>query len=290
MEYRLKNEQLDVLLSTLGAELQSIRKDKVEYLWQGNSEYWEERAPILFPFVGRLTDGKYLLNDKEYEMTIHGFARFQEYQVVEQSDTHIVFEMKDNEVTYVSYPYHFALRITYELEGNVIKIKYTVKNDSNQEMYFGIGGHPGFCVPLEDELQFSDYELQFSQPCIPDRVGYTDTCYVSGINTLFELQDTVCIPLEHCMFNDDAIVLQNMAKEVCLYSKKGTRSVTVSYPQCSYVGFWHAPKTEAPYLCIEPWSSVAARQGIVEKLDLKNDLIRLDVNKTYENNWSIKID
>lgn len=51
--------------------------------------------------------------------------------------------------------------------------------------------------------------------------------------------------MRHDMFDDDAIVLRNMPGEVTLKSDKGTRSVTVSYPKMSYLGFWHVPKTKS---------------------------------------------
>ena len=51
-----------------------------------------------------------------------------------------------------------------------------------------------------------------------------------------------------------------------VYKRQGTRRVTVSYPDMDYIGFWHATLTEAPYVCIEPWSSLPSRQDIVEDL------------------------
>ena len=32
----------------------------------------------------------------------------------------------------------------------------------------------------------------------------------------------------------------------------------LSFPDMKYLGVWHAPKTEAPYVCLEPWTSVPA--------------------------------
>lgn len=290
MDYQIENEIIRIGISATGAEMQSIVKDGIEYLWSGDERYWPEHAPLLFPFVGRLTDGKYLLRGKEYEMDIHGFARKLPYQVVCRKEDKITLELCDSEETYASYPYHFRLSVTYELQGNTIHIRYQVENRSDNRMYFGIGGHPGFRVPLEEGLDFKDYYLEFGGRCYPDRVVHTEQCYVDGSNLRFPLEYNQRLKMAHHMFDEDAIVLQNMADEVTLKTDRGKRKVTVSYPQFPYLGMWHAPKTEASYICIEPWASLPSRQGVVEEFACKSDLIRLAPGEKYKNDWSITIE
>lgn len=290
MKYQIANENLEITISNMGAEMVSLRKDGVEYLWNGDAMYWSDQSPVLFPFVGRFTDGKYLLNGKEYEMDIHGFARKYPYTVIDKTENFILFEMTDNEETYQMYPYHFSLQIGYELKDNKVEITYTVQNLSDETMYFGLGGHPGFKLPFEDGLDFTDYYLEFSGKSYPERVGHTPTCFLSGVNESFPLKADKVLPLKHTMFDDDAIVLQHVSDEVTLKADKGKRSVTVSYPNLPYLGLWHAPKTEAPYICIEPWTSLPSRQGVVEEFRYKYDLIRLEADGFYENTWSITVE
>jgi len=289
MDYLLKNDTMKVLISSRGAELQSIWKEGTEYLWNGDASFWPERSPVLFPFVGRFTDGKYTLNGKVYEMDIHGFASKLEYHVPDSGDLKAVFEFEDTEETFRNYPYHFLFQILYELEENELSITYVVKNRSEDTMYFGIGGHPGFCVPLEEGLKFEDYYLKFDGKCCPQRVGHSESCFLSGTDTAFPLEENSVLLLKHEMFDQDAIVLRNMSDRVTLKSKKGNRSVTVSYPDMPYLGLWHMPRTKAPYLCIEPWSSLPSRQDIVEEFRYKSDLIRLPSGRQYVNKWSITI-
>lgn len=156
MEYQLDNGCLRLLVASCGAQIQAIEKDGAQYLWDGDEEYWPERAPLLFPFVGRFTEGKYRLDGQEFEMDIHGFARKLPFQVTEQTKEKIVLELRDRQETYASYPYHFVLQVSYTLQKNKIEIKYQVRNLSDKMMYFGIGGHPGFRVPLENGLDFED--------------------------------------------------------------------------------------------------------------------------------------
>lgn len=290
MNYQIENEFLKTTVSDMGAELKSIVKDGVDYLWDGDTQYWPDQSPILFPFVGRFTNGKYLLNGKEYEMDIHGFARKYPYTLIEKTDTSLLMEMTDNEETLQMYPYRFVLRIGYELKENRLEITYKVQNLSEETMYFGIGGHPGFKLPFEEGMDFTDYYLEFSGKSYPERVGHTETCFLSGVNERFPLKDDKYLPLEHKMFDDDAIVLQHVSDEVTLKSDKGNRKVKVSYPNLPYLGLWHAPKTEAPYVCIEPWTSLPSRQGIVEEFRYKYDLVRLLADNVYENTWSITVE
>ncbi len=289
MNYLLQNGRIKVGLSSLGAELQSIQKDGVEYLWGGDARFWAERSPVLFPYVGRFTKGQYTLDGKAYEMGIHGFARRMEYRTAGIRDSKIVFELRDTEETYRNYPYHFCLHISYELLEDEIQIGYGVENLSDDTMYFGIGGHPGFCVPLEDGLDFSDYYLVFAGKSQPQRVGHTQACFLSGVDTEFPLENGCILPLRHTMFDQDAIVLRHMSDQVTLKSDKSARSVTVCYPDMPYLGLWHAPGTEAPYLCIEPWTSLPSRQDVVEEFRYKSDLIRLRAGKKYSNRWSIRV-
>ena len=290
VKYQISNETISIVVSDTGAEMNSIMKDGLEYLWYGDSKYWSEQSPVLFPYVGRFTNGRYTLNHDEYEMDIHGFARKLEYSVVRKEKDKIEFELLDNEKTRKCYPYRFSFRIGYVLEGNIIKITYHVRNKNEEMMYFGIGGHPGFNVPLEAGLDFSDYYLEFSGKSRPERVGHTDRYFLSGIDEEFILEDARILKLEHSLFDDDAIVLKNISDEVTLKTDKGQRQVKVSYPQFPYLGLWHAPKTKAPYLCIEPWTSLTSRQDIIEEIRYKSDLIRLGPNQEYVNQWSIMIE
>ena len=56
-----------------------------------------------------------------------------------------------------------------------------------------------------------------------------------------------------------------------------------------YLGIWHWPKTEVPYVCIEPWSSLPSGKDIVEDLETQKNLISLEEGRHYENRWSITI-
>ena len=80
-----------------------------------------------------------------------------------------------------------------------------------------------------------------------------------------------------------------MDRRVTLRSRVSGKGVEVSYPDMSYLGIWHWPKASAPYVCIEPWTSLPARQDVVEELTCKSDLVHLAPGGAYENAWSIRV-
>ena len=290
MNYTIQNDILTVVISDAGAELQSIQTaDGTEYLWQADAKYWDEKAPNIFPYVARMTNGTYTLQGKAYQMMIHGFLKYLTVKVSEQTEESITFVLGSNEETRKQYPCEFVYKIRYSLSGNQLLTTTTVENKDSERIYFAVGGHPGFNVPLEEGLSFDDYYLEFSQTAQPTRVGFSKTCFLTGQDELFALENSKRIALHHDMFAKDAIVLKHAPRCVTLKSDKGNRSVKVEYPDFQYIGFWHMPRTDAPYICIEPWSSLPSRQDVVEEFSQQSDLISLDAGKVYETTWIIEI-
>lgn len=289
MLYELKNDLLTVAVSDQGGTLWSVQdRDGLQYLWQGDPRYWEDRGPNLFPYIARLTGRRYSLEGKLYEMDIHGFLKDSVLEAVQAQPDFLKLRLQSDEKTRQQYPFAFVLEIEYALCGGCIGITFRVLNQDEKKMYFGIGGHPGFRVPLETGYAFEDYRLEFAGDACPKRIEFSPDCFVTGRETPFELQDGRVLPLHHDLFDEDAIVLRDMAKTVSLVSD-GKKGVRVSCPQMDYLGFWHMPKTDAPYVCIEPWSSLPSRQGVVEDLSIQPGLLSLDPGAVYENRWSIEI-
>lgn len=290
MLYTISNEAIRVSIDTFGAQMQSITAaDGTEYLWYGDKTYWGSRATNLFPYVGRLTDGKCTYHGKSYAMTQHGFAKRMEFTVVEQEADRVVFRLTENEETTEIYPFRFAFDLVYALEGATVHITYRVTNPNGETMYFGLGGHPGFRLPLEEGKTFTDYRLTFGQPCYPARAELSPAYLMSGVEKRYPLENDVALPLRHDLFDNDAIILRHMDKTVTLSAGEGTKGVTLQIPRMNYLGIWHTPETEAPFVCLEPWVSLPSRDGVVEDLTQQSDLVALNAGEVYENKWSITV-
>lgn len=290
MIVEIKNEYLSLTVETSGAEMQSlVSADGINYLWNGDTAYWAGRSPVLFPFVGRLFGKRYRLSGREYPLGLHGFACRCEFEVKERQADRVIFSLRDSAMTREQFPFAFELRVGYALIGRSVEVTYSVDNLGEETMFFGLGGHPGFNVPFEPGTEFEDYYLRFSEPCSPELVGFSDSVLLSGENEPYELEGGQLLPLRHELFDMDAVVLKNTPGSVTIASDKSSRSITVSYPQMPYVGFWQASKKQAPYLCVEPWVSLPGREGVVEDFENISDLIRLEGHENYTNIWTISI-
>ena len=290
MLYTIHNSDMTVTIDGLGAQLQSITAaGGTEYLWSGDPAYWSSRAPILFPYVGRLTDDTYTCDGRAYQMTRHGFARRTEFSVLTQGKDHITLYMEDSEESRKLYPFAFRFDVSYVLEGSTLVIVYAVESRDGRTMFFGLGGHPGFRVPLEEGRAFTDYRLTFAHPCQPWQVLMSENYMISGREAPYPLENGVDLPLRHDLFDRDAIILKHFARSVTLSAGEGTRGLTLSCPRMRYLGIWHQPKTDAPYVCLEPWVSLPSREGVVEDLRQQFDLVSLEPRQRYENRWTVTV-
>lgn len=285
----IENQYLKVDINEKGAELFSIKSKKtnVEYLWQGNPEFWGGRAILLFPICGRLFGGKYFYKGKEYQMPIHGFARLCDFKTKVISNEQIEFNITSNEQIKREYPYDFSFTVRYTLDDNQLKTEFIVENIGDKDLLFSYGGHPGFNVPFTNEEKFEDYYLEFSKEELVQYV-FSDTCFYINKKKAYKLNNKK-LPLSHNLFDNDAIFFETETDKVSLKSNKSKNAIEVSYKDMTCLGLWHKPKTEAPYVCIEPWHGIPSTDGIIDDFESKQQLIKLSPNKKYENSFSIKI-
>ena len=103
---RLDNGIIAIEIANHGAELKSATKNGFEYMWCGNAEYWGRTSPVLFPIVGSLKNKSYKLNGKVYEMSQHGFARDNEFKLLNSTKTSAIYEFCANEETLKNYAVH----------------------------------------------------------------------------------------------------------------------------------------------------------------------------------------
>ena len=290
MIYTLKNGEMEVQVSSKGGELVSLRDaDKTEYIWIGDARYWKRHAPQLFPCIGRLTNNQYSMDGALHEMGQHGFLRDYELTKVEESETSLHLQLQSDASTRQLYDREWIVDIFYTLCGKTLSVKFQVRNSDVRTMRFGYGIHPGFNVPLNPALRFEDYRLDFHEVSTPKQMELTERYTISGGMHDYALEEGRYLPLQHSLFDHDAIILKDMPHTVTLGSQKDEKKVTVAFPDMPYLGIWHAPKTDAPFVCIEPWSSLPSTDGVIDEFETKPDFTTVEPEQTYTNNWSISI-
>ena len=121
----------------------------------------------------------------------------------------------------------------------------------------------------------------------PLRFVCDENCFHLDKMTVFPLEGNQVLPLTHGLFDDDAIFLQNATRGVTLCSDKSAHSVHLAFPDSPCLGIWHTPKSDAPFVCIEPWVQNPAPAGVVAQLMEKPDAIKLEPAAVYRNTYVI---
>lgn len=286
--YQLKNDKLEIEVHPTGAELFSIKRVATnrECLWQGDEAYWGRRAPVLFPFVGKLKNNSYHYQGIEYPMNQHGFARDMVFQLHEQSEHHLHLYTLSTPETLAVYPFHFRLDIQYTLHEQRISCNWGVRNTGKEKMYFSIGAHPGFICPPNDNEYLSDYLLEFNADESSPRNLLSSGLYNGETEPVFH--DSRTILLNDDLFLKDAIVLKNLSSSsVELKHKSGTTFIKMDFKGFPYLGIWKKPG--ARFLCIEPWYGLADNDSHNGDLELKEGVLPLQPEDVFYASYHIHL-
>ncbi|MFZ6025597.1 MAG: aldose 1-epimerase family protein [Bacteroidota bacterium] len=287
--YHLSNEYLSISISDKGAELQSIinHNTGLEYMWSGNPDFWGKKSPVLFPIVGGLKNNSYQFNDTIYQLGRHGFARDRRFTVAEQSENSILFSLSDDAETLLVYPFHFSFYVGYHLKENNIHINYRVENTDERGIFFSVGAHPAFAVPLVDGTVFEDYYLQFSEK--EDNGIWplsSDGLIKEEAIPFFTNNDRVA--LRKSLFYGDALVFKSLrSSAISILCNKHTHGLRVTFPGFPFMGIWSTK--DADFVCIEPWCGIADSINTSGRLEAKEGIHHLSVGESFQRSWSVQV-
>lgn len=269
----LSNGVLNVALSPIGAELQSIKKGDVEYIWIADPASWKSHAPLLFPIIGGVKDNKYVYNGKEYNLQYHGFGRFLEFELESYTEQEAVFFHRYDEETLKVFPFKYELRVAYILKNSSLKIEYRIKNLDSNEMYFSIGSHEGYYCPEGVE----EYSVIFEKP------ENLDFCLASGGLLDYKTENiglnVTEFPLKYEYFEKRSLVFLNLkSREVSLVNRNSGKKTTVTFDE-NHTAFtlWTSPGKH--YMCLEPWCGVPDFVDSDYNIENKKGIIKLAGNK-----------
>ena len=289
MIYQLSNDLLLVSIASQGAELQSIfhKEHKLEYMWDANPAFWSKKSPVLFPIVGGLKNSTYTFEGQSYQLNRHGFARERNFEVTAQTGHSITFTLSADEESLKVYPFHFRFSVIYTLDQNKLQVTYEVENAGKQEMYFSVGAHPAFAVPLVEGTLFTDHYLLFSDqetagkwPLSPQ--GLIET----APENLLENETTLALTKE--LFYGDALVFKHLkSTSISILNHKNTHGLQLSYTGFPYMGIWSYK--DADFVCIEPWCGIADSVNTSGDLSKKEGIHSLSPAEKFNRTWSVEI-
>jgi galactose mutarotase-like enzyme len=287
-DHTISNKDLSVTVNSLGAELISLKSAGQELMWQADKNVWARYAPVLFPIVGRLKDDRFTYEDSGYKMNQHGFARDREFTPVEEKENGLEFELTANEESLSVYPFHFSLRIRYELKENVLTIRYIVFNPDNKPLFFSIGAHPGFNCRRAPGESLNDIYLEFpgAGTLLAEKL---DNGLQSG-KTYEVKTDNGKLKLNTTLFDNDALVFKNtQVEKVILASEKTDLKLILECKAWPYFGVWSKKDSDA-FVCLEPWYGIADNIDTRGAIDQKEGIIEVQPYKIFEAAYSLKID
>lgn len=289
----IQNEILQVEIATHGAELKSIKaiKTNKEYLWQGDTDYWNQTSPVLFPCIGKSWNNEIRYNGKSYPMKPHGFASKKDFELIKKSDKDAWFLLESDKESLTMYPFEFELYVGFILEGNQLKIQWNIKNKDTKELFFQVGGHTGFNLPdfdVSDEI-FGYVELRSKTDSIQYIVKEAGR-YFSKHPTqhLFEPNTDHLFPLTETFFKNDAVIFENnQAYQVILFDKNKNPLVAVDL-DTPVLALWTA-KHKAPFLCIEPWYGRPDTENNTNDISQRKWMQRILPKETFTACYTVKV-
>ena len=135
---------------------------------------WQHGTPVLFPFPGRLRDGRYRYLDEAFRITgpgrhpMHGLVGLAPWRVVDAGAdaegawldtvvTHAELHLPDD-----AFPGHYEVRLVHRLDAGGYRHEVTVRNVGAHPFPFGYGWHPHFRIPLGEFGSRGDCTLELA--------------------------------------------------------------------------------------------------------------------------------
>ena len=282
----IASDGLTARINPLGAELWSLTDAAgADYMTAADPAFWTGHAPVLFPIVGMVRDGRYRLDGREYAIPKHGVARTARFEVVAQEAGSVTFRLTDNPTTRAAYPFAFQLDLKFAVEGMTLRMTATITNPGLTPLPFSFGFHPAFAWPLPGGAAKDAHRLVFERD-EPEDVRRIDPA--SGLL----LPDPQLTPVEGRelaptaeMFEPDALIWDALSSRAASFGAEGGGWLDLAFPDCPMLGVWQKPG--ADYLCVEPWAGIAdpvgfdgdfrAKPGIMELAPGTSRSFRMDM-------------
>lgn len=307
MKITLKNNKYEVVLNSLGAEINSFRvlKNGTQLVFEGPTEVWKYHAPVLFPHVGRIKDGFYTYKQKKYSLVNNGMSRDMEHKVIAQDEKSVTFELTESEETFPKFPWKFSLKTYYELKDDGLIFTTTVTNTDSSEMLFSLGSHTAFCCPRNTDAAGttnSDYQYEFEvkEPLTTVLLNSEaqlacDEDGTAPCTKLYGEKDAGIISINEKGFGNGHFFTKFSSNWVGLRNKKDNSLIKVNCANYPYLMVWQGGNgaegiSGNGFNCIEPWYGTADAENTDHSWENKPALISLEPGKSFTADQSIMLE
>jgi galactose mutarotase-like enzyme len=279
----ISNAYITAKINSKGAELFSLKNNNSnqEYIWEGNPDFWGKHSPILFPIVGTLKNNTYKVNNSEYQLPRHGFARDITFEIIDKKEDSVAFSIQSSAETLKVYPFEFELQIHYFLEENKLNIEYKVINKDQSQLPFSIGAHPAFAL----DGNFEEYELKFEKEEVLI-YNLLENDLISNKTQILETKDNL-VKLNYTLFENDALIFKSLQSKSLTILKNETPFLKVHYQGFPHLGIW--TKEDAPFLCIEPWYGYSDTDESTGNIFEKEGIQIIQANEIFNSKFTIEI-
>ena len=292
----ISSNSLTASIDTMGAQLMSLRKGESEYLWQGDSNWWPRRAPILFPIVGVLKDSKAESAEGAISLARHGLARLNQFEVVEQSPSSVTLQLKSTEETRKAYPYDFELKLIFSLSNNTLTQTYEVTNPANVVLPFTLGAHPAFNIPIPgvEAASLDQYHLSFTRSWTSYGPSITDEGLCDYTTPQRLIVDSDMLPLSWDLIDrEKTITLEDVPdRRITLAANteasSETHGIQIDFEGFDYLGIWSAAPG-CPFVALEPWCGIADTVDTDGIFEHKPGIISLEPGQSIAKTMNIRV-
>jgi galactose mutarotase-like enzyme len=245
-----------------------------ELIWPGDGQYWADSAPILFPVVGWTRDG-IVVDGQRYPLGLHGFARSEDFTLVEHGGNRARLRLRANESTRALYPFDFVIDVEYIIENNKIQIILEVRNEDIATLAFACGLHPGFVWPLPGargpHVVCFDAAERAEVPVIAPRGLFSSRSRAIPLRGR-ELE------LTPELFDEALCFLDANSSGLEYAAADGGPSLRMELENFPHVALWSRPG--APFLCLEAWTGHGDPVGFSGNLFAKPSMRALAPGET----------
>ena len=141
----------------------------------------------------------------------------------------------------------------------------------DEPLYFSICAHPAFNVPILPGTKKDDYYVLFEGKnglkyiCLDPVAEAADAEHPHDL-----VLDKGYLPVTMDLFDNDAFIFDGgqVEKAAICYPDK-TPYVTMECKGFPSFGLWSKPKSDAPYICLEPWIGRVDNMGFTGELPEK---------------------